>query len=69
MLSVVSDVVPPIKRSVKVWSDVGSEALGDCFETTIWEALCTPRGDDIDNLKDCISDYMNNMNNKPWVTP
>ena len=50
---------PPTRRSVKVWSEAASEALRDCFETTTWEALCTPHGDDIDNLTDCITDYMN----------
>lgn len=72
--------IPAVRQ---VWSEAASEALRDCFETTIWEALCTPHGDDIDNLTDCITDYMNfcventvptrsihcYANNKPWVTP
>lgn len=50
---------PPEKKSVKEWSEETSARLRDCFETTDWEALCSPHGDDIDSLTDCIMDYIN----------
>lgn len=74
---------PPEERSVRKWSEDASARLRDCFETTDWEALCSPHGEDIDSLTDCITDYINFCventvpsrrvrcfsNNKPWVTP
>ncbi|KAF7644468.1 hypothetical protein LDENG_00221520 [Lucifuga dentata] len=74
---------PPTKRVVREWSEESSEALRDCFETTDWEVLCRPQGEDIDSLTHCIMDYINFCventvptrkvwcfsNNKPWVTP
>lgn len=50
---------PATSRTVTTWSDETDEALKDCFETTIWEELCNPHGDDIDSLTDCITDYIN----------
>ncbi|TWW77710.1 hypothetical protein D4764_12G0011000 [Takifugu flavidus] len=58
-------------------------ALRDCFDTTDWDVLCEPHGEDIDGLTTCITDYINFCventvptrkvrcfpNNKPWVTP
>ncbi|TWW61172.1 putative RNA-directed DNA polymerase from transposon BS [Takifugu flavidus] len=58
-------------------------ALRDCFDTTDWDVLCEPHGEDIDGLTTCITDYINFcvenivptrkvrcfLNNKPWVTP
>ena len=55
----------------------------DCFDTTDWDVLCEPHGDDIDSLTTCITDCINFCmentvptrkvwcfpNNKPWVTP
>ncbi|CAM4731262.1 unnamed protein product [Leuciscus chuanchicus] len=72
---------PASTRTVTTWSDETSEALKDCFETTVWEELCSPHGEDIDSLTDCITDYINFCventvptrivrcfpNNKPWI--
>ncbi|TWW81700.1 hypothetical protein D4764_01G0015150 [Takifugu flavidus] len=58
-------------------------ALRDCFDTTDWDVLCEPHGEDIDGLTTCITDYINFCventvptrkvlcfsNNKPWETP
>ena len=74
---------PPTIRYVKEWSDEATEALQDCFETTDWDVLCSPHGEDIDAMTDCITDYIkfcteNTVptkkvrcfsNSKPWVTP
>ncbi|KAK0154383.1 hypothetical protein N1851_003537 [Merluccius polli] len=54
----------------------------DCFESTDWDVLCEPHGEDIDNMTDCITDYIRFCedttmpartvqcfsNNKPWIT-
>ncbi|KAI5095207.1 hypothetical protein C0J45_15282 [Silurus meridionalis] len=74
---------PATSRTVTTWSDETDEALKDCFETTMWEELCNPHGEDIDSLTDCITDYINFCventvptrtvwcfpNNKPWINP
>ena len=74
---------PAVTRTVKRWSEETEEALRDCFESTVWEELCDPHGEDIDNLTDCITDYINFCventvptrtvrcfsNNKPWINP
>ena len=31
----------------------------DCFQTTDWDALCSPHGSDIDSMTHCITDYIN----------
>nr|XP_057907087.1 uncharacterized protein LOC131104187 [Doryrhamphus excisus] len=75
--------LPAVSRTVKRWSDEADEALKDCFNTTVWEELFHPHGDDIDSLTDCITDYINFCventvptrtvrcfsNNKPWINP
>lgn len=33
--------------------------LTDCFDTTDWDVLCEPHGEDIDGLTNCITDYIN----------
>ncbi|XP_062863986.1 tyrosine-protein kinase receptor [Trichomycterus rosablanca] len=74
---------PAVTRTVKKWSKETEEALKDCFETTVWEELCDPNGEDIDSLTHCITDYVNFCventvptktvrcfsNNKPWINP
>lgn len=35
------------------------ETLKDCFETTVWDVLCEDYSDDIDNLTNCVTDYIN----------
>lgn len=54
-----------------------------CFDTTVWDELCDPHVEDIDNLTGCITNYINFCventvstktvqyfsNNKPWINP
>lgn len=49
----------PTKRCVKQWSEEGSEALRNHFNTTDWEVLCGQHEQDIDSLTDYIADYIN----------
>ncbi|KAI4881116.1 hypothetical protein NFI96_026359, partial [Prochilodus magdalenae] len=74
---------PAVTRTVKKWSKETEEALKDCFETTVWEELSDPNGEDIDSLTHCITDYVNFCventvhtktilcfsNNKPCINP
>ncbi|KAI3358284.1 hypothetical protein L3Q82_003282 [Scortum barcoo] len=64
------------------WTQEAAEALQDCFESTDWDVLCEPHGEDIDNMTDCITEYTRFCedttvpartvhcfsNNKPWIT-
>ncbi|KAJ8371917.1 hypothetical protein AAFF_G00298690 [Aldrovandia affinis] len=73
---------PVTTKTVRRWSEEAMEALRGCFEVTDWQALSEPRGDDIDGLTGCLTDYINfcvdcNVptrtikcypNNKPWIT-
>ena len=38
------------KKCVKQWSEEASEALQDCFNTTDWNVLCGPHGQDISSF-------------------
>ncbi|XP_060718894.1 uncharacterized protein LOC132840862 isoform X1 [Tachysurus vachellii] len=66
---------PAASRTVRTWSDETTEALKDCFETTMWEELCNPHGEDIDNLTDCVENTVPTRtvrcfpNNKLWINP
>ncbi|KAI4883190.1 hypothetical protein NFI96_029396, partial [Prochilodus magdalenae] len=74
---------PAVTRTVKKWSKETEEALKDCFESTVWEELSDPNGEDIDSLTHCITDYVDFCventvptktircfsNNKPWINP
>lgn len=67
---------------MRKWTEEANAALQECFESTNWEVLCEPQGEDIDQLTDCITEYINFCvdicmplktihcfpNNKPWVT-
>ncbi|XP_027869613.1 uncharacterized protein LOC114142475 [Xiphophorus couchianus] len=69
-------------RMVRRWTQEAAEALQDCFGSTDWDVLCVPHGEDIDNMSDCITDYIRFCedtvmpartvrcfsNNKPWIT-
>ncbi|XP_040886592.1 uncharacterized protein LOC121176566 isoform X1 [Toxotes jaculatrix] len=73
---------PVTVRTVRKWSNGAMDALRDALETTDWPALYEPHGDDLDELTDCVSEYIkfctdNSIptkkvrcypNNKPWVT-
>ena len=74
--------LPVTTRTVRRWSQETDEALKGCFELTDWELLCDSHGEDLDDLTDCITGYINFCvdsvvptvtvrcfpNNKPWVT-
>lgn len=73
---------PKHTRTVRTWTHDATEALQDCFESTDWDVLCEPHGEDIDNMTDCITEYIRFCedttipartvacfsNNKPWIT-
>lgn len=47
--------VPVITQTVRRWSQ---EALQHCIESTDSDVLCGPHGEDINNMTDCISEYI-----------
>lgn len=49
---------PVRTRTVRRWTQEAAEALQDCFGSTDWDVLCGPHGEDIDNMSDCITDYI-----------
>lgn len=49
---------PVHTRTVRRWTREAANALQDCFESADWNVLCDPQGKDIDNLTDCITDYI-----------
>ena len=49
---------PVHTRTVRKWTQETAEALQDCFESTDWDVLCEPHGGDINNMTDCITDYI-----------
>ncbi|KAI3368197.1 hypothetical protein L3Q82_007923 [Scortum barcoo] len=73
---------PVTTRSVRRWSPEKESALRDCFNTTVWDVLLNPHGEDIEGMTHCLTDYLNFCadvvspvktvrcypNNKPWVT-
>ena len=44
--------------TVRRWTQEAAEALQDCFESTDWDVLCEPHGEDIDQMTYCITDYI-----------
>ncbi|XP_073668918.1 uncharacterized protein [Paramisgurnus dabryanus] len=73
---------PTTIRSFRKWSPEAEATLRDCFESTDWNVLQEPYGDDIEGVTNCTTDYVNfcldNVvptrsvrcfpNNKPWIT-
>ncbi|KAI3362904.1 hypothetical protein L3Q82_011503 [Scortum barcoo] len=73
---------PVHTRTVRRWTQEATEAQQDYFESTDWDVLCEPHGEDIDNMTDCITEYIRFCedttvpaqtvhcfsNNKPWIT-
>ena len=66
-------------RTLKKWSQEAEEELRGCFESTDWNALCEPHGDDITSMTDYINFPVEHLtvptrtvrcfsNNKPWIT-
>lgn len=72
---------PVTYKTVHVWSEEASEALGGCFECTDWSVFLED-SDDINDIVDKVTCYINYCvdlvlpckklkvfaNNKPWVT-
>ncbi|XP_078810597.1 uncharacterized protein LOC144994953 [Oryzias latipes] len=70
------------KKAVRRWTPETEQALQDCLGSTDWDALCTPHGEDIDGMTDCITEYIKFCeesvmptrtvrcfpNNKPWIS-
>ncbi|KAI3362531.1 hypothetical protein L3Q82_012833 [Scortum barcoo] len=70
------------KEGRRRWSPEKESALRDCFNTTVWDVLMNPHGEDIEGMTHCLTDYLNFCadvvspvktvrcypNNKPWVT-
>ena len=46
----------PQEKSMNFWTKGPEKSLRDCFDTTDWEALCSPHGVDINSLTDCMTD-------------
>ncbi|XP_060796682.1 oogenesis-related [Neoarius graeffei] len=73
---------PVHTRTVRRCTQEADEALQDCFESTDWDVLCEPHGEDISDMTDCITEYIRFCdytimptqtvhcfpNNKPWIT-
>ncbi|CAL9696621.1 unnamed protein product [Knipowitschia caucasica] len=47
---------PAVSRVVKLWNVDTEEALRDCFDTTLWNELCDPHGEDINAMTECVTD-------------
>lgn len=74
--------LPVSTRMVRRWNQDTEEALQDCFDCTDWDALCQPHGEDINNMTECIFDFIRFCEdtvlpqrtvrrfpkNKPWIT-
>ncbi|KAI3360682.1 hypothetical protein L3Q82_002552 [Scortum barcoo] len=74
--------LPTTTRSFRKWSPEAEQALKDCFETTDWEALQGSHNENMEEMVDCTTDYINFCmdtvvpvrsvrcfaNNKPWIT-
>ena len=70
----------PVQKTVREWTDDTKETMRSCFQTTDWSVF-TNNCDDLDNLTETVTDYINfckeNIvktktvkcfkNNKPWV--
>lgn len=74
--------LPTTTRSFRKWSAEAEEALKDCFENTDWDALLGSHKENMEEMVDCTTDYINfcmdigvpvrsaccYANNKPWIT-
>ena len=49
---------PVHSRSVRRRTQEAADALQDCFELTDWVVLVEPHGEDLDNMTDCITEYI-----------
>ena len=54
---------PVTTRTVRRWTQEANDALQDCFESTVWYALCGPHGEDNNSMTDCITEYIRNSVN------
>ena len=49
---------PVHTRSMRRWTQEAADALQDCFESTDWDVLVEPHGEDLDSTADCITEYI-----------
>ncbi|XP_051791709.1 uncharacterized protein LOC127530062 [Erpetoichthys calabaricus] len=75
-------VLPTTTRSFRKWSPEAEQALRDCFGTTDWDILQGSHSENIEEVVDCTTEYINfcmdivvpvrtvhsYANNKPWIT-
>ena len=54
-----TDRQPADTCTVKAWAEESEEAPRDCFDSTVWDQLCVPHGEDTDRLTGYIADYTN----------
>ena len=40
-------------------------ALRDCFDTTVWDVLIDPHGEDIEGMTHCLTEYLNSPDRSP----
>lgn len=50
--------LPTKIHSFRKWYEA-EQALKDCFDTADWEALQGPHGENVDEVVDCTTDYIN----------
>ncbi|TWW80579.1 hypothetical protein D4764_01G0003940 [Takifugu flavidus] len=46
-------------RSIRRWTPAAEEALKDCFNITDWDVLLGEHEEDIDEMTDRLTDYLN----------
>uniref|UniRef100_A0A8C4RGC7 Uncharacterized protein n=1 Tax=Erpetoichthys calabaricus TaxID=27687 RepID=A0A8C4RGC7_ERPCA len=75
-------VLPTTTRSFRKWTPEAEQALRDCFGTTDWDILQGSYSENIEEVVDCTTEYINfcmdivvpvrtvrcYANNKPWIT-
>ncbi|KAJ4945075.1 hypothetical protein JOQ06_013613 [Pogonophryne albipinna] len=49
---------PATTRTVQQWSDEVEEELRECYRSTDWDMFLRVRGEDINGLSHCITDYI-----------
>ena len=50
---------PVTTRTIRRWSPDMESALRDCYNTTVWDVLINPHGEDIEGMTHCLTDYLN----------
>ena len=45
---------PVTTRTIRRWSPEMESALRDCFDTTVWDVLIDPHGEDREGMTHCL---------------